>query len=192
MRRSWASAALMTLLVASGASSAAESRATAPERTPLGEFVPAPERSPAPAVPLTEAAGNTANLSDFQGKLVLVNLWATWCEPCLREMPSLERLQARLGERIAILAVSEDRSGSKVVEPFIEKLGLKAVKFYIDPKSAIGHAFEVRGLPTSILIDREGRVLGRVEGAAEWDSPKIIAIIERFLSDDSWVKTSSH
>jgi thiol-disulfide isomerase/thioredoxin len=192
MRRAWAGAALTIFLVASGASSAAESRAPAPERTQLGEFVPAPGPSPAPTVPLTDAAGNTANLSDFQGKLVLVNLWATWCEPCLREMPSLERLQSRLGERIAVLAVSEDRGGSKVVEPFVDKLGLKIVKTYIDPKSAVGHAFEVRGLPTSILIDRKGRVLGRVEGAAEWDSPKIIAILEPFLSDDGVVKTSSH
>ena len=91
---------------------------------------------------------------------MLVNLWATWCEPCLREMPSLERLQSRLGDRIAVIAVSEDRGGSKVVEPFIAKLGLQSVKTYVDPKSDVGHAFEVRGLPTSFLIDRDGRVLG--------------------------------
>src|ERR1700682_2023335 len=105
-------------------------------------------------------------------------------------MPSLERLQSRLGDRIAVIAVSEDRGGSKVVEPFIAKLGLQSVKTYVDPKSDVGHAFEVRGLPTSFLIDRDGRVLGRVEGGAEWDSPKIIAILESFLSDDGVVKTS--
>jgi len=123
---------------------------------------------------------------------VLINLWATWCEPCLREMPSLERLQSRLGDRIAVLAVSEDRGGNKAVEPFIAKLGLKSVKTYLDPKSAVGQAFEVRGLPTSFLIDRDGKVLGKVEGAAEWESPKILGVLEAFLSGDGVVKTSSH
>ena len=147
-------------------------RSGLPERAELGEFVPASQPAPAPAVSLTDIAGNHVGLCRFRGKLVLVNLWATWCEPCLREMPSLERLQSRLGDRIAVLAVSEDRGGVKTVEPFIEKLGLKSVKIYIDPKSAVGQAFEVRGLPTSLLIDREGKVLGRVEGAADWDSPR--------------------
>ena len=107
-------------------------------------------------------------------------------------MPSLERLQSRLGDRIAVLAVSEDRGGNKAVEPFIAKLGLKSVKTYLDPKSAVGQAFEVRGLPTSFLIDRDGKVLGKVEGAAEWESPKILGVLEAFLSGDGVVKTSSH
>jgi thiol-disulfide isomerase/thioredoxin len=106
-------------------------------------------------------------------------------------MPSIERLQARLGDRIAVLAVSEDRGGSKAVDPFVEKLGLKTVKIYIDPKSAVGRAFEVKGLPTSILIDRDGKVVGRVAGAAEWDSPKIMAVLQSFLSSDGVVKASS-
>src|SRR5438876_991272 len=84
-----------------------------------------------PAMSFADPAGNTLDLSDFRGKLVLVNLWATWCEPCLREMPSLERLQSRLGDRIAVIAVSEDRGGSKAVDPFIAKLGLKSVKTYL-------------------------------------------------------------
>ena len=113
------------------------------------------------------------------------------CGPCLREMPSLERLQSRLGERVAVLAVSEDRGGNKSVEPFIAKLGLKSVKIYIDPKSEVGHAFGMRGLPTSFLIDREGKVLGRVEGAAEWDSPKILGVLEPLLSGGGVVKASS-
>ena len=90
-----------------------------------------------------------------------------------------------------MLAVSEDRGGNKSVEPFIAKLGLKSVKIYIDPKSEAGHAFGARGLPTSFLIDREGKVLGRVEGAAEWDSPKILGVLEPLLSGDGVVKASS-
>jgi thiol-disulfide isomerase/thioredoxin len=184
-------AALVILLATPGTGTPAESGSDMPDRTRLGEFVPASQPFSAPAISLVDSAGQTVELSDLRGKLVLVNLWATWCEPCLREMPSLERLQSRLGERIAVLAVSEDRGGNKTVEPFIAKLGLKSVKIYIDPKSEVGHAFGARGLPTSFLIDREGKVLGRVEGAAEWDSPKILGVLEPLLAGNGVVKASS-
>ena len=184
-------AALVILLAVPGLGAAAEGNSEMPDRTKLGEFVPSSQPFPAPAISLTDSAGQNIELSDLRGKLILVNLWATWCEPCLREMPSLERLQARLGGRIAVLAVSEDRGGNKTVEPFIAKLGLKLVKIYIDPKSEVGHALGVRGLPTSFVIDREGKVLGRVEGAAEWDSPKILGVLEPLLSGDGVVKASS-
>ena len=184
-------AALVFLLVAPALGAADEGEADVPDRTKLGEFVPSSQPFTAPAISLADTNGHSVELSELRGKLVLVNLWATWCEPCLREMPSLERLQSRLGERIAVLAVSEDRGGNKTVEPFIAKLGLKSVKIYIDPKSEVGHAFGARGLPTSFLIDREGKVLGRVEGAAEWDSPKILGVLEPLLSGNGVVKASS-
>jgi thiol-disulfide isomerase/thioredoxin len=184
-------AALVFLLVAPALGAADEGEADMPDRTKLGEFVPSSQPFTAPAISLADTNGHSVELSELRGKLVLVNLWATWCEPCLREMPSLERLQSRLGERITVLAVSEDRGGNKTVEPFIAKLGLKSVKIYIDPKSEVGHAFGARGLPTSFLIDREGKVLGRVEGAAEWDSPKILGVLEPLLSGNGVVKASS-
>ena len=184
-------AALVFLVVAPALGAADEGEADMPDRTKLGEFVPSSQPFEAPAISLADTNGHSVELSELRGKLVLVNLWATWCEPCLREMPSLERLQSRLGERIAVLAVSEDRGGNKTVEPFIAKLGLKSVKIYIDPKSEVGHAFGARGLPTSFLIDREGKVLGRVEGAAEWDSPKIRGVLEPLLSGNGVVKASS-
>jgi thiol-disulfide isomerase/thioredoxin len=184
-------AALVFFLAAPALGAADEGEADMPDRTKLGEFVPSSQPFTAPAISLADTNGHSVELSELRGKLVLVNLWATWCEPCLREMPSLERLQSRLGERIAVLAVSEDRGGNKTVEPFIAKLGLKSVKVYIDPKSEVGHAFGAHGLPTSFLIDREGKVLGRVEGAAEWDSPKILGVLEPLLSGDGVVKASS-
>jgi len=188
----WACVAgLLVVLLPASWAGAAEGEGDMPRRAKLGEFVPSQQPAPAPAVSLTDVSGNTVELSDFKGRLVVVNLWATWCEPCLREMPSLERLQSKLGDRIAVLGVSQDRGSNKTVEPFIAKLGLKSVKIFIDPKSVVGRAFEVRGLPTSLLIDRDGKLLGRVEGAAEWDSPKIMAVLDRFLSGDGVVKASS-
>ena len=191
MRWSRASAWLLLLILAGG-SLAAEDQPGVAERARLGEFIPALPLLPAPAISFVDLTGNTVSLSEFTGKIVLVNLWATWCEPCLREMPSLERMQSRLGDKITVVAVSEDRGGSKTVEPFIDKLGLKSVKVYLDPKSAMERAFKVQGLPTSFLIDREGRVLGRVEGAAEWDAPKLLEVLKSFLGDDQIIKASLH
>jgi thiol-disulfide isomerase/thioredoxin len=188
MIRSGAAAVLALLLVLPVVGSAAQTD-TAGE-TPLGEFTPASPPQPAPAVSFVDMAGNKLGLSDFAGKIVLVDLWATWCAPCRKEMPSLERLQTRFGDRITILAISEDRGGSKTVAPFVAELGLKAVKTYLDPTSAVGQAFKVDGLPTSFLIDRQGRVLGRVEGEAEWDSPKMRAILDPLLTQGEIVKTS--
>ncbi len=175
----WASRWIFTGIEPAGASSSA-----------LGQFVPASPPWPAPQVSFTDADGKSVTLSDFTGKIVLINLWATWCAPCRREMPSLERLQTRLGDRIAILAISEDLGGSKAVAPFIAKLELKALKTYLDSKSTVGHAFHVDGLPTSFVLDRQGQVLGRVEGEAQWDSPKMLAILEPLLAQDDVVKTS--
>jgi thiol-disulfide isomerase/thioredoxin len=184
-------AALIILLLTPRLALAGEGETNMPDRATLGEFLPASPPFPAPATTFSDADGKSVDLSDFKGKPVIVNLWATWCEPCLREMPSLERLQSRLGDRIEVLAVSEDRGGSKIVEPFISKLGLKAIKVYLDPKSEVGHAFAARGLPTSIVIDRDGKVVGRVEGGAEWDSPKILAVLEPLLGGNGVVKASS-
>jgi thiol-disulfide isomerase/thioredoxin len=146
-----------------------------------GEFIALASPQPAPAVSFTDTAGNPATFGDFKGKLLLVNLWATWCQPCLREMPSLEKLQASQGDQLTVAAISEDRGGAKVVEPFVAKLGLDTVKVYLDPKSEVGHAFEVRGLPTTVVIDADGRLVGRVEGAAEWDMPKMLMALQPFL-----------
>src|SRR5437764_2156626 len=161
-----------------------------------GEFIPASPPQPAPEVSFSDLKGNWVALADFKGKLVLVNLWATWCQPCLREMPSLDRLRAALpAGDLAIVLVSQDRGGDKVVAPFFAKLGLQLAT-YLDPKSAVGHAFEVRGLPTSILIDRDGRELGRVEGALDWDGAPAQALLRWYVArgakpDDDVVKTSA-
>ena len=185
-------AALLLPLVLAGAGTAVENGALTPERPQLGEFIPNSPPMPAPTISLVDLAGNTISLSEFAGRLVLINLWATWCEPCLREMPSLERMQSRLGDKITVVAISQDRGGGKTVEPFINKLGLKSFKTYLDPKSDAGRAFKVAGLPTSILIDRDGKVLGRVEGAAEWDSPKLLGVLKSFLGGDEAIKASFH
>jgi thiol-disulfide isomerase/thioredoxin len=158
---------------------------------PLGEFVPASPPWPAPQASFADAQGKTLSLADFAGRLVLVNFWATWCAPCRKEMPSLERLQTRLGDKITILAISEDSGGQKAVAPFVARFGITALRTYLDPTSAVGRAFKVDGLPTSFLVDRQGRVLGQVVGEARWDSPKMLSVIEPLLRQEEIVKTSA-
>jgi thiol-disulfide isomerase/thioredoxin len=162
----------------------------------LRQFIPTNPPRPAPEIGFADSAGKSLSLADFRGRIVLVNLWATWCEPCIREMPSLDRLRAALPDRdLAIVVVSQDRGGDKVVAPFFTKLGLK-LETYLDPKSTVGHAFEVRGLPTTILIDREGRELGRVEGALDWDGAPAKSLLRWYVARgakpvDEVVKTSA-
>src|SRR5262245_28446540 len=185
-------AAFLLLLVLAGADTAVEDGAVTVERPRLGEFIPGSPPVPAPPISLVDLAGNTVSLSEFAGRLVLVNLWATWCAPCLREMPSLERMQSRLGDKITVIALSEDRGDSKTVERFIDKLGLKSIKTYLDPKSTAERALKDHSIHTTFLIDREGRILGRVEGAAEWDAPKLLEVLETFLGDGDVIKASLH
>jgi thiol-disulfide isomerase/thioredoxin len=148
----------------------------------LGEFIPATPPQPAPEVAFTDTEGKPASLADLKGKPVIVNVWATWCDPCVREMPSLEQLQRNLDGRLVVAAISEDRGGAKVVDPFVEKMGLTKLHVFLDPKSNVSHAFELRGLPTSIILDAQGRVAGRVEGPAVWDSAKMMAVLQPFLN----------
>jgi thiol-disulfide isomerase/thioredoxin len=172
-----AALAFVTSVLGSGALCADE-----PDKIKIGEFIPAATPQPAPEISLADTSGQSVVLADFKGKFVLVNLWATWCQPCLKEMPSLVALQARLGSALTVLAISEDRGGADVVQPYVAKLGLESLKICLDPKSTATHAFTVQGLPTSFVIDRDGQILGKVEGGAEWDSDKMRAVLDKLLS----------
>jgi thiol-disulfide isomerase/thioredoxin len=176
----------VALLVALSAAAAAEE-----EKLKLGEFIPESAPQPAPETGFTDADGKPASIADFKGKPVVVNLWATWCQPCVKEMPSLDRLQSQLGGNLAVAAVSEDRGGAGRVGPFVAAMDLQKLRIYLDPKSDLGHAFNVRGLPTSIVVDAQGRVVGRVEGAAEWDSAAMLAALKPFLESGPGANTGA-
>lgn len=137
---------------------------------------------PAPGVSFTDRQEKALTLADFRGQVVLLNYWATWCGPCVEEMPALERLQARQGgSDFQVAAVSIDRQGGPVVDPFLDRIGIRQLPIYLDKSGASMRAFGVRGLPTTILLDREGNELGRIEGMAEWDSPQAAALIRHYI-----------
>jgi thiol-disulfide isomerase/thioredoxin len=138
---------------------------------------------PTPLEAFADVAGFRVRLGDFEGQVVLVNFWATWCAPRVREMPSLDRLQAALGDRgLSVVAVSIDRGGVKVIRPFAKRLGLAHLGLYHDPKGALLQAFGVTGLPASFVIDRNGKIVGAYAGPAEWDGPEPRALIEYYLN----------
>lgn len=129
-----------------------------------------------PEIRFVDSESRSLTLADFRGKVVLLNVWATWCVPCRHEMPSLDRLQAQLGgEDFVVLALSIDRAGLPAIKRFYEELGLQHLGIYADASGATSRALGAPGLPTTLLIDRAGREVARKMGAAEWDSPDMIA-----------------
>lgn len=146
------------------------------------DFTPIDPPRPAPVLDVVDAAGRRVSLADFRGRVVVLNLWATWCVPCVKEMPALDRLQADLGgPGFQVVALSLDRGGRPVVEAFFHKQGLGSLPIYLDPSAVALRALKPRGLPTSLLIDRDGNEVGRLEGAADWDSPEAKRLIGHFL-----------
>lgn len=140
------------------------------------------EPKPMPPLSFVDAEGRRVDLADFKDRVILLNLWATWCGPCVKEMPSLDRLQAQMGgDAFQVVALSLDRGGRTAVEPFYKKTGVQNLTVFLDPASESMKALSLRGLPTTILVDPEGRELGRVEGAVEWDSPEVVAFLRQFL-----------
>ena len=140
------------------------------------------EPRPPPEFSFTDAEGTEHRIGEFAGRGVLINLWATWCAPCVAEMPALDRAQVALAaEGISILALSSDRGGRGQVEPFYRDKGIRSLGLWLDPRGAAGRAFGVRGLPTTIVIDRLGRERARLEGAAEWDTPAMLAAVRRLV-----------
>jgi len=133
---------------------------------------------PAPEIAFKDGDGNPLSLAAWRGRVVLVNLWATWCAPCRREMPALDRLQAKLGgDDFEVVAISVDRKGIAASSKFLDDAGAENLALYVDESFQVARDFRVPGLPVTILIDRQGREVGRLTGPAEWDSEDALSLI---------------
>ncbi|HEX4928837.1 MAG TPA: TlpA disulfide reductase family protein [Burkholderiales bacterium] len=141
---------------------------------------PAPRELP--RIAFRDGKGRSLTLADFRGKTVLLNVWATWCPPCREEMPSLDRLQKALGgPAFEVVALSIDTGGAAVVERFYKEVGIGALAIHVDSTMRAASELRTPGVPTTLLIDAEGRELGRHAGPATWDDPEVLKLVARYL-----------
>lgn len=185
---------LLRLLLIALLTSAAAGTPLAPPvfRSNSGQFTFLEPAHPAPNTDVERLDGTITDLSRFRGKVVVLNFWATWCLPCVHEMPSLDRLAAAADpNRLAVIAVSIDRDGAAAVVPFMESHHLTHLAIDLDPEQHLGSlstdhvaagVLPLWGLPISYVIDKEGRVVGYITGAADWESPRAHAFLDYFLN----------
>jgi thiol-disulfide isomerase/thioredoxin len=184
---------MMLAGIVSGTAGLAASPARADTATPppfysnVGQFIQLRPKLAAPTQPIRTAGGSLIDFAALAGNVIIVNFWATWCVPCVREMPALDRLAARVrGAAVVVLPIAIDAAGEADVPAFYAKHGLTHLPVYVDPDQQVGHLghggqwdhlFPLAALPTTFLIDPHGDVLGYVPGAAAWDSAQAQALI---------------
>lgn len=155
---------------------------TAGDRLPGFNFIT--NNPPVPDVKMFDVDGNPASLESFKGKVVLFNLWATWCPPCIREMPDLNALVAEYKDRgFIVVPVASGRQGKEEPTEFLQKRGLDELTTYYDPHSQFLQTFGIDSLPTTLVIDRDGNMRGGVLGILDWSSDDAKALIEAFLEE---------
>ena len=139
----------------------------------------APTQPPAalPATDLIDMQDQPRSLDEFRGKWVVLNFWATWCAPCRREMPSLDRLQAALPD-IAVVPVATGRNDPAAIDRFFAEAGVKGLTVLRDPKSQLARSIGVMALPVTLILNPEGQEVARLIGDAEWDSPEAQAVLK--------------
>ena len=148
----------------------------------MKKLVLAENPAPAPDVAFTAEGGDAARLADFRGHPMVVNFWATWCAPCRKEMPSLDALQAEFADTpFRVMTIATGRSPMPAIERFFEETGVTHLPRHSDPQMALSRAMGVLGLPVSVVIDAEGREVGRLIGDADWSSAEAKALVAALL-----------
>ena len=144
----------------------------------------APSIKPRPATTWKDKSGKDVSLKNFQGKVVLFNFWASWCPPCIRELPSINRLQTGLGgDKFEVVALNIDRGGKQVARRMMRRLKLDKLALYLDQNSKTAKDLRVQTMPTTFVFDHMGREVAKVQGGAEWDSKEAIAVLKYFINN---------
>jgi thiol-disulfide isomerase/thioredoxin len=130
--------------------------------------------------------GENMTLADLQGKVVLLNFWATWCAPCRKEMPSLNTLQKEFGgDKFTVATVATGRNSEAGIRRFFEEVGVDVLPRHTDPRQALARDMAVLGLPISVILNAQGQEIARLRGDALWDSDNAKAIIAALIGGDS-------
>ena len=150
----------------------------------LAGFIIHPQRKDIAAFSFANDKGQTLDLSKWKGRVVLLNLWATWCAPCRKEMPDLSKLQTALGgPDFEVVALRLDRKGLAASQAFLKETGVSNLAAYVQPDGKPLAALEALGLPATILIDRNGKEAGRILGSVDWASPESQAMVKALLAE---------
>ena len=174
-------------ILAAGATLAAAIPSRKPHAAPLLRdlaqvLIPTDPPVAPPDMPFFDAGGGEHRLNEFLGHGMVINLWATWCAPCVAEMPSLQALSVALAPHdIAIMPLSSDRGGVDTVRAWFKDHDVTGLPILTDPKGALARAWDVHGLPTTIIINRKGLDCARLEGPANWSSAQAVALIRRLV-----------
>ncbi len=168
---------VMLALAACGSEGGDKGKAEASQAAPLNTIDRSHAGTPAPSTPFEIQPDKPETLASYRGKRVLVNLWATWCAPCVAEMPALDRLAAAKAGKLVVLPISQDMEGWKPVGKFWARGGFKTIQPRLDQPGAMAEAVKARGLPLSILYDEQGREVWRVAGTVNWGSATVMAAL---------------
>ncbi|WP_102225582.1 TlpA family protein disulfide reductase [Acidimangrovimonas sediminis] len=139
---------------------------------------------PVPDIAFQDADGKPHKLSEYRGKLVLVNFWATWCAPCRVEMPTLDKLQAEMGDRLTVLPIATIRNTLPAVQRFFKSDKIEHLPILIDPQAALAHKMGVMGLPVTLILNAQGEEIGRLIGEADWSGDDARAVLGALIGAD--------
>ncbi|HEX2448334.1 MAG TPA: TlpA disulfide reductase family protein [Methyloceanibacter sp.] len=150
---------------------------------PMAPLLVRPKPLDLPKVTFADKDGKPKSLADFKGEVVLLNIWATWCVPCREEMPALDKLETKLGGKdFAVVAVNIDKGGPDKAASFLKETGADHLALYTDPSGKLFAELKAVGMPTTLVVDRNGKEIARLVGPADWASPEAIAVIEAAIA----------
>ncbi|MDB5662491.1 MAG: argininosuccinate lyase [Sphingomonas bacterium] len=151
-------------------------------KEPIGRVDISTRGQQAPAIPFLGPEGGPATLAAFRGKPLMVNLWATWCAPCVAEMPTLDALAGREADRFQLIVVSQDIAGKREVDPFFAKAKFTNLQPYLDKQNVLMEALKIDTLPTTLFYDAAGKEQWRVVGAMDWQGERAKTLIDGALN----------
>lgn len=161
-------------------------QATKPMESTVDLINVLPKTFPIEPVAFNDVDGKAIDFSQFKGKIIMVNMWATWCPPCVRELPAIERLATKFKpEDFVLLPISIDAEGKQQVQPFLSSLGMPNFNSYYDQPQSLGDVFPLDTIPATFILDQQGQLIAFVRSYVDWDDAKAVSLIQGFIDKGS-------
>ncbi|MCS6176655.1 TlpA family protein disulfide reductase [Shewanella baltica] len=161
-------------------------QATKPMESTVDLINVLPKTFPIEPVAFNDVDGKAIDFSQFKGKIIMVNMWATWCPPCVRELPAIERLATKFkAEDFVLLPISIDAEGKQQVQPFLSSLGMPNFNSYYDQPQSLGDVFPLDTIPATFILDQQGQLIAFVRSYVDWDDAKAVSLIQGFIDKGS-------